>query len=253
MMSTMEPSNTGVVTLSYHDLTSACKQMGADASSGTINIDDIIDRAFGSASPNSLGIIAITDIPNLSALRLKLLPMAEKLATLPSDELEKITAHEAAYQVGWSHGREKLEGDKPDLSKGSFYANPLTDDLAKTMLERRSTTQTAGDVTAKKLLEWDASFGEVSDEDLQKLAKSNPAFFAPNIWPGESIFDLEPTFKQAGELVHSIGTMIAKCCDLYVSSRVSITALASTWHLQCTFISILNIIFIHVVARIPTS
>ena len=31
--------------------------------------------------------------------------------------------------LGWSYGREKL-GDKPDTSKGSFYANPLYDDAA---------------------------------------------------------------------------------------------------------------------------
>eukprot|EP00956_Cyclotella_meneghiniana_P038065 scaffold148362_cov36-Cyclotella_meneghiniana.AAC.2 len=110
-------SNQIIVTLSYDDLVSACKQVGNDDSSTDMGIDDIIDRAFGSTSPNSLGIIAITDIPNLSALRLKLLPLAEKIATLPARELEQITAHEAAYQVGWSHGREKLEGDKPDFSK----------------------------------------------------------------------------------------------------------------------------------------
>eukprot|EP00956_Cyclotella_meneghiniana_P000036 scaffold83_cov57-Cyclotella_meneghiniana.AAC.2 len=216
-------SNEKIVTLSYDDLVSACKQVGDDDSSTDMGMDDIIDRAFGSTSPNSLGIIAITDIPNLSALRLKLLPLAEKIATLPARELEQITAHEAAYQVGWSHGREKLEGDKPDFSKGSFYANPLTDNLVETMLERRKyleETNASRENGVKQLLEWDASKQSVpSDGDMQQLAKSNPAFFAPNIWPNESIPELETTFKEAGELVHHIGTMIAKCCDDYVSSR----------------------------------
>lgn len=216
-MSTMESFNADVVTLSYADLVNACKQMDSkDLSTTSMNIEDVIDKAFGS-SVNSLGIIAISDIPNLSKLRMKLLPMAEKLATLPAEELEKITAHEAAYQVGWSHGREKLEGEKPDLSKGSFYANPLVDNLAETMLERRKRLKNEED----NLLKWDESMQSLpSDEDLQMLAKSNPAFFAPNIWPNESIPDLEVTFKEAGELVHSIGTLIAKCCDAYVSSRV---------------------------------
>lgn len=231
-MPKMDSSDVEVVTLSYNDLVSACEQLNGDVSTTTVNnIDTVIDRAFGSASLNSLGIIAITDIPNLSSLRLKLLPMAEKLATLKSEELDSITAHEAAYQVGWSHGREKLEGDKPDWSKGSFYANPLTDDLVETMLERRkciakkqSSDATNFDVhDIDDLLKWDASIQLVtSDDDLRKLAKSNPGFFAPNIWPTKSIPELEATFKEAGELVHQVGIMIAKCCDFYVSSRVSI-------------------------------
>ena len=222
------PDESKVVTLSYTDLVSAC----IEPSSVNINIDDIIDKAFGFTSLNSLGIIAITNIPNLQAIRMKLLPIAEKLATLSNEELSKITAHEAAYQVGWSHGREKLEGDKPDLSKGSFYANPLTDNLVETMLERRKyddklhsraadavTTNSSDDI--QDLLKWDVSTQYVSNEDLKKLAQSNPAFFAPNVWPKDSIPELEVVFKEAGALVHSIGTMIAKCCDSYVLSRVS--------------------------------
>lgn len=222
-----ESSEVEVVTLSYDDLVSACKLLDSDTSSGGIDIDDIVDKAFGSASLKSLGIIAVTDIPNLSAFRLKLLPMAERLASLPAEELDQITAHEAAYQVGWSHGREKLEGDKPDFGKGSFYANPLTDDLAKTMLNRRKSvgemqSNEDNNTSVHDLLKWDVSIKSVSsDEELMKLAKANPAFFAPNIWPTFSIPELEETFKEAGKLVHEIGTLIAKCCDSYVSSRVS--------------------------------
>jgi hypothetical protein len=29
--------------------------------------------------------------------------------------------------VGWSHGNEKLQGDRPDWAKGSYYGNPLVD------------------------------------------------------------------------------------------------------------------------------
>ncbi|ACI64788.1 predicted protein, partial [Thalassiosira pseudonana CCMP1335] len=150
------------------------------------NVNELIEKAFGSTSPNSLGIIAVTDVPSLPSLRFKLLPMAQQLATLSSKQLDEITSPEAGYQVGWSHGREKLEGDKLDFSKGSFYANPLTDDLA---------------------------------EKLQKLAEENPAFFAPNIWPTKSMPSLESTFKDVGRLVHQVGTLVAKCCDSYVASR----------------------------------
>ena len=229
----MNPPDVEVVRFSYNELVNECDNLddhSTDASSRSIKIDNLIDKAFGSTSSNSLGIMAITDVPHLSSLRLKLLPLARKLASLPSEELDNITAHEAAYQVGWSHGREKLEGNKPDYSKGSFYANPLTDDLTATMLERRKNNghSTGGDIDGVvnnnhvgTLLRWDESISSVpSDEDLTELAKSNPAFFAPNIWPKESIPELESLFKETGELVHQIGIMIAKCCDSYVSSRV---------------------------------
>eukprot|EP00804_Cyclotella_cryptica_P031191 CCRYP_019407-RA/>CCRYP_019407-RA protein AED:0.07 eAED:0.07 QI:216/1/1/1/0.5/0.4/5/431/365 len=218
-----------VVSVSYNDLLNSCCNLDGLSTDASFNIDDLIDKAFGSTSLNSLGIIAITEVPNLSALRLKLLPLARKLQLLPSEELDKITAHEASYQVGWSHGREKLEGDKPDFSKGSFYANPLTDDLTSTMLKRRKhdVNSTGGDIhgddnnnSFRTLLSWDESIPSVpSDEYLVELAKSNPAFFAPNIWPKTSIPELESVFKETGELVHQIGIMVAKCCDSYVASR----------------------------------
>jgi len=62
--------------------------------------------------------------------------------------------------AGWSHGREKL-GANPDYSKGSFYANPLFDDPPV-------------------------------DEEIKK---SNPYAYPPNIWPKESLPELEPAFK----------------------------------------------------------
>ena len=49
---------------------------------------------------------------------------AYKLAHLPEDR-KKLLEHEPSmWNAGWSHGKEKL-GDIPDVSKGSFYANPL--------------------------------------------------------------------------------------------------------------------------------
>lgn len=50
--------------------------------------------------------------------------LAHKLAHLP-EERKKLLEHEPSmWNAGWSHGKEKL-GDIPDISKGSFYANPL--------------------------------------------------------------------------------------------------------------------------------
>ncbi len=117
-----------------------------------------------------------------------------------------------------------------DYSKGSFYANPLTEDLAETMLERRryrssripSDERDNGvDPDVEELLEWDESLKKVrTDDELRALARSNPAFFAPNVWPSKHLPDMESSFREVGQLIHEVGIMVARCCDSYVSSRV---------------------------------
>lgn len=199
----MTSTDDDVVCISYTDLMAAC-------SDNKSNINNLIERAFSSSG---LGIIAITDVPNLSEMRLKLLPLAHKLASLPPNQLEKVTVPTSGYQVGWSHGREKLE-DKYDYSKGSFYANPLTEDLAQSMLDRRAED---GD---SEVLKWDESLDK-NEEEVLALAKSCPAFFAPNVWP-EDLPEFESAFKDVAQLVHQVGIMLAKCCDSFVSANVSI-------------------------------
>lgn len=123
-----------------------------------------------------------------------------------------------------------MEGNKPDFSKGSFYANPLTQDLAESMLERRKYQRTIPnddggerDGMMEEVLKWDESFQHIqSDEELCALAKANPAFFARNVWPTKSLPDLESAFMEVGKVIHKIGSMVAKCCDSYVSAQVSI-------------------------------
>ncbi|KVH88829.1 hypothetical protein Ccrd_025285 [Cynara cardunculus var. scolymus] len=65
-----------------------------------------IEEGFG---PDGLGILSISDVPGYAFLRKNLLNLAPR------------------YNFGWSHGNEKLESGKPDLLKGSFYANPILD------------------------------------------------------------------------------------------------------------------------------
>jgi isopenicillin N synthase-like dioxygenase len=150
-----------------------------------------IGQAFGNHD-ECLGILAVADVPGLEPMRHRLLPLARDLAMLPKEELDAITDETSGYQVGWSHGKEKVEGDKLDLAKGSFYANPLTDNL----LESRPDTD-------------------------PKVARDNPAFFAPNIWPTSSLPDFENAFKELGTLVCDIGRLLARLCDAYVRSKVS--------------------------------
>ena len=175
-----------VVTISYNDLV-------------RISLDDSVEQdlmikigqAFGS-DDECLGILAVTNVPRLETMRHRFLPLARDLAILPKEELDAITDEGSGYQVGWSHGKEKVEGDKLDLAKGSFYANPLTDNL----LQSRPNTD-------------------------PNLARDNPAFFAPNIWPTSSLPNFEISFKELGTLVCDVGRLLARLCDAYVKSKVS--------------------------------
>ena len=53
---------------------------------------------------------------------------------LPASARERCEDPLSRYTLGWSHGKESLAGGRPDVNKGSFYANPLhnsiTDDPA---------------------------------------------------------------------------------------------------------------------------
>ena len=78
-------------------------------------------QGFG---PDGLGIVTVAGVPNYAALRARLLPLAAALAALPGDARARLEDPESNYNVGWSHGKEALDGGRLDLLKGSFYANP---------------------------------------------------------------------------------------------------------------------------------
>lgn len=77
------------------------------------------------ADPDALGVIAVRDVPELTAQRAKLLPLAARLASLPAPVLQKYEHPQVKYSLGWSCGQERLQNGQPDRLKGSFYANPL--------------------------------------------------------------------------------------------------------------------------------
>ncbi|GJT79183.1 hypothetical protein Tco_1053525 [Tanacetum coccineum] len=83
-----------------------------------------IKQGFG---PNGLRILSISDVPGYASLRQNLLNLAPRLASLPEEVLKELEDPRSRYNFGWSHGKEKLESGKPDLLKGSFYANPILD------------------------------------------------------------------------------------------------------------------------------
>lgn len=163
-------SNQVIVELDYKDLIN-----------DKVDLKEEISTAFG---VDGVGVLTVKNVPNYKACREKLLPLSREFALLKDEVKEKYVHKESFYSFGWSHGKEKLQG-KPDLSKGSFYANPQYN-------------------------------VPVDDEDL--IAKY-PAFIHPNIWPSEDLPELENAFKELGQLIVSVGKLVAKQCDKFILSN----------------------------------
>ncbi|GLT28986.1 hypothetical protein SLA2020_038820 [Shorea laevis] len=161
------------VTISYSDL----KDKDADLSKK-------IEEAFG---PNGLGILSISDVPGFSFLRQNLLHLSPRLASLPEEVKKELEDPHSRYNFGWSHGKEKLESGKPDVLKGSYYANPILD---------VPTTD---------------SF----------LIQRYPSYCGTNIWPHTALPELEAAFKALGKLILEVGLLLAYHCDQYVSRAMN--------------------------------
>jgi hypothetical protein len=73
---------------------------------------------------DGLGIVAVTNVPKVSEMRDRLLPLGRKFALLPDSVKAKYEHADSLWSFGWSHGKERLQG-RPDFAKGSYYANPL--------------------------------------------------------------------------------------------------------------------------------
>jgi hypothetical protein len=139
-----------------------------------------VERAFG---VDGAGLLTVKNVPGYVEARSKLLPLSKSFADLPDEVKDKYVLSDAYYAFGWSHGKEKLQA-KPDYSKGSFYANPQYD-------------------------------RPVDDEDT--IAKY-PSFVHPNIWPKEELPELETAFKALGQVIISVGKLVAKQADKFVRS-----------------------------------
>lgn len=161
--------NQSVVELDYQDLVNG------------VDLTDQIQQAYGF---DGVGVLTVKNVPDYEIAREKLLPVAYRFAALPDSVKEKYVHASSYYSFGWSHGKEKLQG-KPDLSKGSYYANPQYDK-------------------------------PVDDEEL---INKYPSFIHPNIWPTAELPELETAFKTLGEIIVSVGTLVAKQCDLYVQKQ----------------------------------
>lgn len=154
----------------------------SDLESGTVDLSTL-EQAFG---PNSLGIILVRDLPSTyPALRKKLLSYSSFLANLPASELANVEKPEARYNIGWSHGKEKLDSGKFDTSKGSFYIQP----------------------------------GEQNEELVKKAREMYPELkdmTSENVWPDEDVLPgFKETVESMCELIVSVAALVARACDRY--------------------------------------
>ena len=141
------------------------------------NVDyNIIEKAFGK---NSLGLIVIKDIPDLSKLRNNLIKSGRKVVSLKN--IEDYSHKQSNYAVGWSCGKEKMKNNVPDFAKGSYYANPIHD----------------------------------NPSNNQELIDKYPGSYTPNIWPKE-VPEFEENFKELGQTMYIIGLLVLMYCDLYL-------------------------------------
>jgi len=87
-MTTISP-----IAVSYADL------VATDAS-----LPSKIQSAFDS-SPNSLGLLIVSDLPpQFPELRKRLLLLSNAFASLKEETREKYSSKETSYSFGWSHG-----------------------------------------------------------------------------------------------------------------------------------------------------
>lgn len=146
-------------------------------------INPTVETAFGN---NSLGLLIITEIPDILTKRENILSSIKKFAEMPESIKNKYVDPKSLYSFGWSHGKEKLSSGVPDLAKGSFYANPVKD---------ISTTDT-------------------------ELKKKSPEIYSNNIWPDE-LPELKESFFDISKLLVEIGLLFCKHLDQYLTKKTN--------------------------------
>ena len=142
-----------------------------------------VQQAFGD---DGLGVILITNIPDFKEKKVALLKLAKKFGELPPSIQAKYEHPETFYAYGWSRGKEKMKGGKPDTAKGSYYANPICDVMGK---------------------------------DAAKV-KKYPADYSPNSWPRAHVPTMEMHFKSLGQLMYDVGLHVLQACDQYLATLI---------------------------------
>lgn len=171
------------VSVSYHDLVDESK------------LPKLLPKLVAAFKnePGTLGILIVTDPPEeYHALRTRVLKSSKTLTSLPAEELASLECRESKYLVGWSHGRESLNG-RQDTQKGSFYVNPTYDPPVRPACEMR-----------------------------------HVEYQTPNIWPDERGRDAQMKgFKDDLEglarIIVGVGLLVARACDFYMNETYPAT------------------------------
>lgn len=137
---------------------------------------DLSSQILEAYCNNGLGLLTVKNIPGYLEKRQNLLPLAQKFALLSDQAKSELERPEASFAVGWSHGKERFEGE-PDYSKGSYYANPEVDTPAV------------------------------------------PGEWPNNVWPKESLPELEGAFKTLGQEMIRVGILLSLHLDRFIEAR----------------------------------
>ena len=176
-------------------------------------IRDVLQKAL--CGPDSLGLVAVRDIPQYKECRERLLPLAARLSALPEETLVKFEDPKSSYNVGWSCGKEGYTHGKRDIRKGSFFANPLHDEPA---MQGTHMGIFGCD---------DGGRGIRSSDDV---LNAYPQYTRGNIWPKEDLPELEAAFKELGKMMYDVGLMILRVCGEIVEEAARVSSCGEERH-----------------------
>ena len=176
-----------------------------------------IEHAYG---PNGWGILGVTNIPQFEQQRESLLRLSTRIPLL--SDLDTFIDPTSFYSVGWSHGKESLRIGQPDYAKGSYYANPLCDNLKDALIERYRQQQQDEEGTDNDRIETKHQSVIDIEEYYTRMECDHPEFYAPNLWPSESLPELRECFCTMGQTLVQVGQYVAYVCDVYCYTKFHI-------------------------------
>eukprot|EP00903_Cladosiphon_okamuranus_P006969 g6783.t1 len=161
----------------------------------------VAGRAFGH---EGLGIAVVTGVPGIAEARRELFTLGHRFATLPEETRARYEHPASLFSFGWSHGKETLEAGRPDLAKGSFYANPCFD-------------SPFGEGKAAAAPRGGGGAGAGGETAAAEAVARYPAFAHPNVWPDSDVPGFSRAFKELGQAVVRVGELVARQCDSYIA------------------------------------
>ena len=172
------------------------------------------NQAYG---PGGLGVIAVSGVPGLGPARARLLPLAQRLASLPPRRRRELEDPASRFNFGWSHGKESLSDGRADVRKGSFYANPLLPEGKESPLDG---TGTGADGGGEEEEGGDTAAASAAAAAAAALARF-PGVCRPNVWPRDPsvLPELRPAFRETGRILADVAIAVAGACDAMLAAK----------------------------------